>query len=858
MTSLNKYVPDNEATEWVSPIVMVKKPDDSYRLCVDMVQANKAIKRIRHVIPTIDELRHEYNGCRFFSKIDLNQGYHQFELDEKSRGITTFSTHCGLFRYKVLNFGTSSAAEIFHEEIRKIIAPIPTCVKNIYDDVLIGGSTKEECQKNEKKLLDLFRKHNITINLKKCSFCQPSVKFYGLIFSSDGIHPDPAKIEALCNTTTPKDKNELRSFLGMINFSAPFIPNYSTLTADLRTLLKNDVPWLWGEKEDFAFNNLKNQLCENSVLNYFDMNLKTAIICDASPVGLSAILAQYSGDINNLYTHPKIIAYSSRSLTPAESRYAQIEREALAVHFGCMKFEMYVIGSTFTVVTDHQPLVSLFNSPRRPGPFRVERIRLKLQGFIFKTVYKSGKWNPSDYLSRHPEPTNSTNIGDNKDTIQLECHHINHVTHDAITLSKIRHATLEDPILKRILNGLILGKLDKKNPEFKPYMNHFTELSTDRDLVLRGERIVVPASLVNEVVTIGHEGHQGIVKCKQFIRSRYWFPNMDSIIEKAVSKCLPCQAVVNTPVEEPTIVTELPEYPWQKIDLDFLGPLPSGDYLLVAIDEYSRFPEVFVTRSTAFNPTKKHLDKLLSSFGIPETIKSDNGPPFKSKQFKKYSRRMGFQHHRITPLHPKANGLVENFNKMLIKILKVARIQGLPWQDEMYTFLMNYRATPHLTTGKAPAELLFGRPFRTKLGLNGTKSDDAETREHDSLHKAKSKAYHDRKSYVKPQCLKKGDKVLVKMKKINKLTPNYDPKPYIVTERKGNMITATRKLPYHKITRNISFFKKLKFEEEEDDSISDWENDNEEQIDVLPPSPPTLRRSGRIRRPPVRYPDVET
>ena len=137
-------------------------------------------------------------------------------------------------------------------------------------------------------------------------------------------------------------------------------------------------------------------------------------------------------------------------------------------------------------------------------------------------------------------------------------------------------------------------------------------------------------------------------------------------------------------------------------------------------------------------------------------------------------------------------------------------------------------------------------------------TDDAETREHDSLHKAKSKAYHDRKSYVKPQCLKKGDKVLVKMKKINKLTPNYDPKPYIVTERKGNMITATRKLPYHKITRNISFFKKLKFEEEEDDSISDWENNNEEQIDVLPPSPPTLRRSGRLRRPPVRYPDVET
>ena len=247
---LIERVPDGEATEWVSPIVMVPKLNGSYRLCVDMVQPNKAIKRIRHVIPTIEELRHEFNGCNFFTKIDLNQGYHQLELDEASRYITTFSSHTGLFRFKVLNYGTSSAAEIFHEEVRKKVAPIPVHVKNVYDDVLIGGKTQQELKTNERKLFDICRDNNITINIKKCEFGKPSVKFYGMVFSNKGIHPDPTKVNDLRNAETPKDKNELRSFLGMTNFSSRFIPDYSTLTADLRHLLKNDTIWQWTEKEE--------------------------------------------------------------------------------------------------------------------------------------------------------------------------------------------------------------------------------------------------------------------------------------------------------------------------------------------------------------------------------------------------------------------------------------------------------------------------------------------------------------------------------------------------------------------------------------------------------------------------------
>ena len=190
-----------------------------------MIKPNTAIKRIRHVIPTMEELWHDFKGCKIFSKIDLNQGYHQLLLDESSRAITTF-------RHKRLNFGTCLAAEIFHEEVRKKLVGI-LLVRNLYDDILSGGRDEISHNENLETLFGVCCSNNITLKLEKCKFGQKSVKVYGMIFSESGIHPDPEKVESLRRAETPKDKNELRSFLGMINFSSPFIKNYSTLTYEL-------------------------------------------------------------------------------------------------------------------------------------------------------------------------------------------------------------------------------------------------------------------------------------------------------------------------------------------------------------------------------------------------------------------------------------------------------------------------------------------------------------------------------------------------------------------------------------------------------------------------------------------------
>ena len=214
-------------TEWVSPIVLQTKKDSSeIRLCVDMRLANKAIKRTHHVLPTIEEVRHKLNGAKWFSKIDLKNAYHQLELHPDSRDITTFATHEGLRRYKTVNYGTCSGTEIFHEEIRKNIADIIGVI-NIYDDILAYGKTKREHDRAVHGLLKRLEAIGITANVEKCVFNRNEIEFFGMIFSENGMGPDPKKVEVLKNAEAPSNPDELKSFLGMSNYSGRFIENYS-------------------------------------------------------------------------------------------------------------------------------------------------------------------------------------------------------------------------------------------------------------------------------------------------------------------------------------------------------------------------------------------------------------------------------------------------------------------------------------------------------------------------------------------------------------------------------------------------------------------------------------------------------
>ena len=353
-------------TPWVSPIVCTPKPKSGdIRMCVDMRVVNQHIARERHLTPTLSELMAEVSGTTYFSKLDLNSGYHQLELDEESRNLTVFSSHIGLRRYKRLNFGVNSASEIFQNAISQVISGVQGAA-NISDDILLfskGGIS--EHRELLRKVLQRLRDKNITLNREKCQFLKKRLEFAGHIWSAEGVQPDPKKVQAIVDAPAPTNVSEVRSFLGMVNYVSRFIPNMATISEPLRVLTKKDTEWKWGQEQESAFQSLKNSISSFQVMAFFDTNKEVTLLVDASPIGLGAVLSQDN----------QVVAYASRSLSDVEQRYSQTEREALAIKWACSHFRLYIYGKPVTIITDHKPLEALFSNPHSKPPPRIERLQ---------------------------------------------------------------------------------------------------------------------------------------------------------------------------------------------------------------------------------------------------------------------------------------------------------------------------------------------------------------------------------------------------------------------------------------------------------------------------------------------------
>ncbi|CAB4008646.1 hypothetical protein BSL78_21779 [Paramuricea clavata] len=807
-----------------------------------MRHPNRAILRERHITPTIDDLIHDLNGATVFSKLDLNSGYHQLELAPESRYITTFSTHKGLRRYTRLNFGTSSAAEVFQNAIQQVLSGIDG-VRNVSDDIIIFGRDQAAHDKALHAVFERLRSKNLTLNIDKCEYNKSSIEFFGYVFSGNGVSPDPKKVSAIRNTSLPTNAHEVRSFLGMTNYCSRFIPNYSSITDPLRALTKSDQPWTWTSQHQQAFDQLKDLLTSDTVLAYFNPHKEATIIVDDSPVGLGAIFCQ----------DQRIVAYASRSLTPVEQRYSQTGREALGVLFACHHFHLYIYGTKFSIITDHKPLERIFSNPSAPNA-RLERWALKLQPYHFTISYSPGKTNPADYLSRHPLATthSSTASTQAEEYISFLA---NYTTPKAMTVDEVKQFTRIDPTLQCVSDALhnnswhsVLSTPDPRVNlhDLKAFHQIRDELtvSTDHDLVLRSHRLILPHALRQRALHIAHEGHQGLTKTKQLLREKIWFPGIDGLMKKLIDNCLACQATVVQQPFEPLRMTELPQAPWQQLSVDFCGPLPSGDMLFVVIDEYSRYPEVEIVRSTSANTVIPKLDRILSTHGIPREIKSDNGPPFQSHSFAQFAQYMGFHHRKITPEWPKANSESERFMRTIQKTLRAAHLENKNWKQELFLFLRNYRATPHSTTGISPAELLFGRKLAVKLPeVVPTSPSRSQFADIDLKKKEKMKVYADTAAKAKPHSFQVGDTVLVRQKRVNKLSSPYNKHPYTIVKIKGSMITARNATSY--ITRNRSQFKKITITTHQQDHVPDPFDDEETNI-------PTPDHPAEIRRYPTR------
>ena len=643
------------------------------------------------------------NGGSIFSRLDLTVAFHQIELSENSRYITTFVCRKGLYRYKRLNYGISSASELFQRILQQILQDIPNC-KNIVDDIIIYADNQEDHDKVLKMVLTRLREKNLTLNRSKCEFNKSELKFMGHILSSRGIQIDESKVKAVHDAEPPKNTAEVLSFLVLVTFCAKFIKNYSTVAEPLRKLTRKNVPWEWTSEQQHSFDVLKQSMSAE-VTAYNNPSAETHLIVDGSPCGVAAILnqKQKNGDI-------RPVAYASRTLTPTERRYSQTEREALAVLFGIQRFHVYLYGMQFTVYSDHKALERVFTSVHQ-APTRIQNFVLKLQPNNFTVRYLKGSDNISDILSRTP-----ISETDNE-TCDLTEKYVNYVMETslpiALTLDELQQACETNETLIKVRKGIQTNKWGKSDA-LKPYRQIRNELSIKDSIILKANKIIIPTSLQKRVLNLAHESHQGIVKTKQLLRQKVWWPSIDIDVMNTIKTCHACQVTSVPPREPPVVMTKLPDGPWQRLAMDISGPIENKYYLLAVIDYYSRFPLVEVITSTTSQTIISHLRKWFSILGYSVEIRSDNAQNMVSAEMEYFFKENGIKHSYSLPFFPRQNGEIERFNRSLKKCVQTAVAENKNWRKELQTFLLHYRATTHSTTNVSPAELLLNRPIKTK------------------------------------------------------------------------------------------------------------------------------------------------
>ena len=832
-----------EPSEWISPVVVVPKISGDIRLCVDLRRANEAGLRERYTIPTLDDILQKLTGSTVFSKLDLKWGFHQLELTPGSRSITTFIVPDGIYRYKRMMFGLASAPEKYQHIIQELLSDLPGCL-NIADDLIIFGRTGADHDAALHRVLSRLQEKGLTVNSSKCWFRRSMVTFFGMCLSAEGVTPMPEKIQAVKEAPAPSNAAEVRSFLGLVGFSSRFIKNLATTAEPLRVLTREGVPFRWGQSQQEAFSELKAQLASHPALAYFDKDAPTSVFADASPVGLGAMLVQEQEGVQ------RVVCYASRSLQAVERRYSQHEKEALAGVWACEHFNQYLFGKKFTLHTDHQALQVIYGPKSRPSA-RVERWVLRMQPYDFTIQHVSGSKMFADALSRLPLPSTAAPQAVLVEESVREIAQV--AAPSALSAREIECVSLDDPDLKAVRQWL--DGCAPSVPQDYHHVRH--ELCAIGQLVMRGTRIVVPKVLRAQVLDLAHEGHPGIVKSKARLRNKVWWPRMDSDVERRCRTCHGCQLVSTPSPAPPVIPTELPDKAWQHLAVDLLGPLPSSDYLLVLVDYFSRFVEVDIIRTTSTDTVVSCLRKHFARHGLPDSLRSDNGPQFISAGFENFLAEHGIQHVKTTPYWPRANGEVERQNRSLLKAMRIAQVEQKPWKDELLKYLTAYRSTPHCSTGISPAQLLFGRTMRTKLPeVEGPTplEDEMEcaARAQDAVAKERmTEAANKHSPTSDADDILPGATVLVEQfSKSDKLATNYQSVPYTVLERHGSQVRlcstdGSRKV----IDRNVKhtrLYNTDQTSEGQDACTSDPAETDSHAVPVVPAGDnATLRKSGR-------------
>ena len=394
----------SEPIEWLNSFVCVKKSNSKIHLCLDPTHLNRWIIRPRHSSKLVDDVLHNLNGAKFFTVVDSTSSFYNHKLDKESSKLTTFGTPFGRYRYLRMPMGALLSSDVYQYKVDSHLECIENCMA-IADDIIIFGFRDDgkDHDITVRQVLDKAKAVGMKFNPSKCQFRKMSVKFFGLILSRDGVSPDPAKIEALKSLPEPKDEKLLQSFLGMVNYLSRFDPNIANMTHNLRDLLKKNSDPKWTDVHSLDFKRIIETLSkEGKVLKYYRSELELFIETDASGKGSGmALLQSEENERSSLYP----IAYGSKTLTSAETRYANIERELLGVVGALEKFHYFTFGHPVVILTDHKPLIAISKKALVSAPPRLQRLLLRMNNYNVSLTWIPGKEMIfADHLSRNIGP----------------------------------------------------------------------------------------------------------------------------------------------------------------------------------------------------------------------------------------------------------------------------------------------------------------------------------------------------------------------------------------------------------------------------------------------------------------------
>ena len=722
---LEKVSPNTPAT-WCSRMVVMSKSDGTPRRTVDLQPQNKASVRQTHHVSTPFKLAELVPQNTRKTVTDAWNGYHSVPIVAEDRHITTFITPWGRYRYKVAPQGFLASGDAYTQRFDAIIADFPDKVKCVDDTCMWAGSI-EDAFFQTCRWLDLCGRNGITLNPKKFQFAMETVDFAGLTISATNIKPGTKYIKSIEEFPTPKDISSARAWFGLIN-QAAYTFSVAKKMKPFRDLLRPNSKFEWTTMLENLFTESKSLIIKKMKdgVRLFEPHRPTCLATDWSVDGIGFVLKQKYCKCSTVSPTCcpdgwHICLVGSRFTTPAESRYAPIEGEALAVAYGLQQTRYYTLGCTRLIVaTDHKPLIQILNDKALTDITNRRLLNLKEKTMLYKfeIVHVTGAKNKGpDAVSRYPVPNDSHGLeGLEEDDILLaEGQNTLYVASNIVTWDMVREETGKDEVLRN-LKPLIEGKIPvstEMSSGIKQYSRHIHQMTIVDGVIMIGHRLVIPSSLQQEVLKSLHAAHQGVsMMCRRASDTVFW-PGITVDITRVREQCEHCHRIAKSNAMLPPEQITTPDYPFQYICADYFQHANTN--YLVIVDRYSNWPTVFKEKGKAEGLVCRLRD-FFETFGVPEELTSDGGPQFTAEVTTAFLASWGVKHRICSVGHPHANSRAEIAVKTVKRMLMANTLpSGSLDTDSFKRAMLIYRNSIDPETSSSPSMAVFGRPTRDPI-----------------------------------------------------------------------------------------------------------------------------------------------